>query len=136
MLKLAASRDSLRVVGDQRGTPTPSSLVAEITKIYIQRWLAQPSTACELFHLSGGGDPAATTWHGLAQKTLEIAKNSEFQLLCKPSDVAAITTADYPTPARRPANSVMCTHKLEAWLGAPLPHWQHGLTQYVKALKI
>ena len=136
MLRLARERDALRVVADQHGTPTPSALVAHITAKYVAAWLKNPTSTQTLFHLSGGGAAAATHWHAFAQTTLNTAQQLGIKTQCLPNAVAAITTADYPTPARRPANSVMDTSKIEAWLGEPLPHWQQGLNNYLKQLAV
>jgi dTDP-4-dehydrorhamnose reductase len=104
--KLRAGED-LRVVADQHGVPTEARFAAESTVALLR------SGAEGVLNLVPSG---ATTWHGLA---LEVAR-----LLGAKSVVRAIATSEYPTPARRPRNSVLDNARLAARLGARQPPWQ------------
>lgn len=119
MLRLAAERDELRVVGDQVGTPTSARLIAEVTA----RALQAPADA-GLWHLTATG---RTTWHGFAEAIIDGAHRRG--LLASRPDLTAITTADYPTPARRPAWSCLDTTALVGDIGLELPSWDAELAR-------
>lgn len=116
MLRLASERDTWGVVDDQRGTPsfTPD-LAAAIYKLVVGRL---PGT----FHLSNAGD---TTWYGFACAILEAAGHD-------PARVTPITTAEYPVPAPRPANSVLDNAAWRLSGFAPLPSWQPSLARMLE----
>jgi dTDP-4-dehydrorhamnose reductase len=118
MLRVGAERDTLRVVADQIGTPTPAALIADVTA----RALQQASSASGTWHLTAAGQ---TSWHGFAEAIFAgaVARG----LLPRAPHVEAISTADYPTPAARPAYSVLDTAKLRETFGISLPTWQDGL---------
>lgn len=118
MLRLGSERDALRVVADQVGTPTPASLIADVTA----NALRHPSAAADTWHLTADGQ---TTWHGFAEAIFAGAVRRG--LLPRAPMVEPITTADYPTPAARPAYSVLDTRKLRETFGISLPPWQDGL---------
>ena len=118
MLRLGAERDELRVVADQQGTPTPAYLIADTTA----RLLAMREPVRGTLHLTAAG---GTTWHGFAEAI--IAGAHARGLLARAPRVLPITTADFPTRARRPAYSRMDIAKLESVLGEPMPDWQAGL---------
>jgi dTDP-4-dehydrorhamnose reductase len=126
MLRLGAERDELRVVADQRGTPTPAYLIADVTA----RLLGQPHLPGGTFHLTARGE---TSWHGFASEILAGAAECGL-LACAPT-VTAIKTQDFPTRARRPAYSCLDTGLLEEALGAPLPEWQEGLARVLGDLR-
>ena len=117
MLRLARERGALRVVGDQHGCPTwTGHLAPALVTVFEQEILGT-------VHLSNAG---VTTWHGFAEA---IVAGAGLQV-----PVEAITTADYPTPARRPAYSALDNR---AWrlLGLPpLPAWQEGLAAYLREI--
>jgi dTDP-4-dehydrorhamnose reductase len=118
MLRLARERDELRVVADQYGAPTWSRTVADTTALLLaqagaggrQWWQAHGGT----YHLSSQGQ---TTWCGFTEAIVEAAR-----LSCK---VTPIGSADYPSAARRPHNSVLDCSRLMAL--CPLPHWRDAL---------
>jgi dTDP-4-dehydrorhamnose reductase len=126
MLRLAAERDELRVVGDQVGTPTPAYLIADVTAAAISH--AQPLSGT--FHLTTNGE---TSWHGFAEAI--IAGAAERGLLQRTPQVKAIGTADYPTRAKRPGYSCLDTGKLGTALGISLPSWVTGLEKVLDELK-
>jgi dTDP-4-dehydrorhamnose reductase len=119
MLRVGAERDELRVVADQIGTPTPARLIAETTAGAIQRVTAADSG---LYHLTATG---RTSWHGFAEAIFAGAHARG--LLARLPRVLPIGTADYPTPARRPAWSCLDTRALSAAFAIDPPDWQSGL---------
>ncbi|UXI67151.1 dTDP-4-dehydrorhamnose reductase [Tahibacter amnicola] len=126
MLRLARERDRLTIVADQRGAPTPARLIAIATAVALSRWLdwdleRQRRTA-GTYHLVSQGE---CSWHGFATAILERAAATG--LIERMPEVAAITTAEFPTKARRPAYSVLDTSHLRETFGLHLPSWQEGL---------
>ena len=126
MLRLGAERDHLRVVADQVGTPTGAALIADATS----RILAHSAHAAGTWHLTAGG---CTSWHGFAQAI--FAGAVERGLLARAPTVEAIASADYPTPAARPAYSVLDTSRLGRDFGIETPDWRVGLGRALDALR-
>ena len=120
MLRLAGERDSLRVVADQRGTPTAAHRIADA----VARVMAAMPPRGGLYHLAAGGE---CSWHEFAVAILEGARARG--LLARVPEVAAIPSSDYPTPARRPAYSRLDCSRLEADFGLALPPWREGLDE-------
>ena len=131
MLRLAAERPQLRVVADQIGAPTSAALIAEVTADAVARIGRGAPIEGGIYHLTAAGE---TSWHGLAQEAIAEAERLGAPLMAHAGDVVAITTADYPTPAKRPVNSRLDTRKLRAALGTSLPDWQSGVRQTVAQL--
>jgi dTDP-4-dehydrorhamnose reductase len=126
MLRLGAEREELRVVADQIGSPTwTGDMAGAIGKI-----LTEHRDLTGTFHLTNSG---AASWYDFAIAIFEEARLLGFPL--KLQRVVPITTADYPTPAQRPAYSVLAHQKLAAVLGAPQPHWRQGLRLMLGQLK-
>jgi dTDP-4-dehydrorhamnose reductase len=132
ILRLAGEREELGVVADQRGVPTPASLIASVTAEVLER-AADPARALPpgLYHLAPRGE---TTWHGYAERLLDEARRAGLPVRVPPGGVRPLTTSEYPTAARRPANSLLCTAKLETALARRLPSWDHGVRETVAAL--
>lgn len=124
MLRVGAERDTLRVVGDQIGSPTPAWLIADVTAEILKQGITQSGT----FHLVTTGQ---TSWHGFAEAIFEIA--SQNGLMERKPAVESITTAEYPTPAKRPAWSVLDTGSLQAAYGITLPAWRDALQKTLAA---
>lgn len=127
MLRLAADRPGLRVVDDQTGSPTSARDIAETLAEIALKMIADPGAPTGVYHFVNGG---STSWAGLAR---EIFARSA--ALGGPSaEVEGITTADYPTPARRPSNSRLSTFKITRDYGvAPRP-WQDAVAEIVAEL--
>ena len=125
MLRVGAERDELRVVADQVGTPTPAALIADVTAHALQ---GDPQRS-GVWHLTPTGQ---TSWHGFAEAIFEgaVARG----LLARRPKVEAITTADFPTPATRPAYSVLDCTALQRDFGIQLPDWREGLAQTLDRL--
>ncbi|MFZ5636777.1 MAG: dTDP-4-dehydrorhamnose reductase [Pseudomonadota bacterium] len=126
MLRLAAERDELRVVADQIGTPTPAALIADVTAAA----LAHAPAVSGLWHLTAAG---RTSWHGFAEAI--VAGAHARGLLARSPRVTPIATADYPTPAKRPAWSVLDTARLRADFGVDLPLWSDALSAVLDTLR-
>jgi dTDP-4-dehydrorhamnose reductase len=125
MLRVGAERDELRVVADQYGTPTPAALIADVTAHALRHVPARTGT----WHLTPTGQ---TSWHGFAEAI--FAGAVERGLLPRAPKVVAITTADYPTPAARPAYSVLDTSLLQRDFAIALPDWREGLARVLDEL--
>lgn len=120
MLNLARTRDTLSIVSDQIGAPTPARLIAEVSALAVHQRLTSG-----LYHLTTAG---ATSWHGFASDIFVQAGKLGETLQLDLAKVKAITSSEYPTPARRPLNSRLALDKLQAALGIQLPDWQEQLT--------
>jgi dTDP-4-dehydrorhamnose reductase len=120
MLRVGADRDELRVVADQSGTPTPASLIADVTVELLRKQESVSGT----FHLTPRGE---TSWHGFAEAIFDEAVMRG--LLTRAPQVFPISTIDYPTRARRPSYSRLDVTKLEQQLGHTLPDWRDLLRQ-------
>jgi len=130
MLRLAVDRPVLRVVADQQGSPTGAADIAAAIATVVQR-IADGNTSWGTYHFTGAG---AVTWHGFAEAIFELAAQWNANWRGAPPRVDAITTADYPTPARRPANSVLdCTRIGEAFGIVPRP-WRAALAEVIAEL--
>ena len=124
MLRLAAERSALRVVADQRGCPTAAADIAAALMViaqHIERGEAKWGT----YHFAGSG---AVSWHGFAEAIFDLAAS---QLAARPR-VEPITTDEYPTPARRPMNSVLDCRKIEDVFGIAPPPWRVGLASVIR----
>jgi dTDP-4-dehydrorhamnose reductase len=125
MLRLAGERDALRVVADQVGAPTPASWIADVTAAMLRRGIDGAGT----WHVVADGE---TSWHGFASAIMREAVAAG--LLARTPSVLPIGTADYPTPARRPAYSVLDTARLQRDFGLRPPGWETGLRATLREL--
>ncbi len=133
MLRLGREREALNIVSDQIGAPTPARLIAQITALACTNHHSPSTTHHSLFtinipqgiyHLAPRGE---TSWHGFASEIFKTARGLGEALAIAPEGVAGISTAEYPTPAKRPLNSRMALSKLENSLGITMPTWQSQL---------
>ena len=124
MLRLGRERDVLRVVNDQRGSPTFAGDIADALLMIARRVISEalPEEAYGTFHYTGGG---AVTWHGFAEQIFDLAA----QNIGRRPKVEAITTAEYPTPAKRPANSVLDCGKIGRTYGIMQRPWEESLKE-------
>lgn len=126
MLRLAATRDELRVVADQRGSPTSTRDLAGAILRIAPRLIAGESL-WGTYHFTGTG---ATTWHGFASHIV----TTQASLTGRRPTVTAITTADYPTPARRPANSELDNTRFAKTFGFRAHAWQEETDAAITAV--
>jgi dTDP-4-dehydrorhamnose reductase len=140
MLRLSREREHLRIVGDQHGGPTWSYELARMTAHVIEQLegvIAQGRCSLQeavlpvsgIYHATGSG---TTTWYGFAAQA--IAELQKLQPGSKLASVEPISTAEYPTPAKRPMNSALDCGKLERVFGWRMPQWQDSLTTVVGEL--
>lgn len=127
MLRLAAERERLTVINDQHGAPTGADLIADVTAHAIRQVMAKSApTLAGIYHLVASGE---TTWHGYASHVIAQARHINPELGLKVSDIAPVPTSAFPTPAQRPLNSRLSTHKLQQAFGLLLPPWQQGVNR-------
>jgi dTDP-4-dehydrorhamnose reductase len=122
MLRLGKERDVLKVVADQYGGPTWAGAIAITLLDIVNRWSDGKVIRWGTYHYSGR---AATTWCGFAEVIFERAE--KFRIIDKLPRVEPIITAEYPTPAQRPINSVLDCQKISRELNIPQPEWHSGL---------
>jgi dTDP-4-dehydrorhamnose reductase len=128
MLRSAANRPVIGVIDDQRGSPTYAPHLAGIVLALANRAVADPAGTCwGVYHATGSG---ATNWFGFAREIFRSAAERGLPV----AEAAAIATEDYPTPAARPANSVLNCDKLRLSFGLQLPDWQVGVDACVARL--
>ncbi len=122
MLRVGAERPELAVVGDQVGSPSCTVDIAMAILDVVSNLAARPddTDVYGTFHCSGDG---STSWYGFACKIFDLAAP---HLASRPN-VREITTADYPTPARRPANSRLSSEKLKSVHGVTMRPWEDAL---------
>ncbi len=138
VLKLAREREHLRVVNDQHGAPTWSRDLAEMTIQVIGRcekaatgkdFADVLSQVGGVYHASGRGE---TTWHGFLAEAVRI--QCEKESADSFARIEPITTAEYPTPAKRPANSRLNCNKLERQFGWRMMDWRESLREVLEEL--
>ena len=134
ILRLAKERDRLTIVADQHGAPTSALAIARATLGVLEsrgaRGSESPSAPSGVYHMTCAGE---TTWQGFSQAIVDEAAAANL-LGGKRPEVAPITSADFPTPAKRPTNSVMDNGKLLRDFGVSLLHWREALTEAVTKL--
>ncbi len=128
MLRLSESRDEINVVADQFGCPTSANDIAIAIVSIAKRLATDPSAHLRgVFHMSGTGE---TNWAGFAKQIFAFSAENGGKSIV----VNDITTAQYPTPAQRPANSRLDCCKLEEVYGIRLPEWQTSTRAVMAAL--
>lgn len=133
MLRLAQQRPTLSVVADQFGAPTSAALLADVTAHVVRRLQQQGADHFPfgLYHVAAGG---VTNWHAYAQFVLTQAAQAGLPLQVAAEAVQAISSADYPVAAKRPANSRLDTQKFQSTFQLRLPDWQVGVSQVLAQL--
>jgi dTDP-4-dehydrorhamnose reductase len=134
ILRLARERSELKVVADQIGAPTSAELIADVTSHMLFRLTHDSqlnAVASGTYHLVARGE---TSWHGFARFLIDEASKLGIELKCPADCISPIGTADYPLPARRPANSRLDTSKLQRTFNLTLPEWQHHARRLVHEL--
>ena len=121
MLRLGAEREQVSVVDDQQGSPTSAAEVARAVVAVVATLASGRTEGFGTYHFCGAG---ATTWYGFARTIFAGAEQRSMRV---PRTIAPITTAQYPTPARRPANSVLRSEKIARVFGVVARPWQDAL---------
>ncbi len=126
MLRLGQEREELKIVNDQRGAPTSASALSVGTRSVLMAGRSLDEVT-GIYHMTCAGE---TTWAGFAQSIFAKAHTD------KPwASVSGIPASQYPTPARRPANSVLSNAKLKAAFGVALPSWETALGEALQTLE-
>jgi dTDP-4-dehydrorhamnose reductase len=128
MLRVGVQNSTVRVVADQRGSPTHAGDLAVALGEIAQRFSGDGQQASGIWHCTNGGE---TSWHGLATHVFECAAQHGLRV---PDMVQAITTAEYPTAARRPCDSRLDCSKIETDFGLKLRPWQIAVEEIVAKL--
>ena len=133
MLRLGNERDELRVVADQHGAPTDTALIVRASLAALDRWqqadVVERRQLSGMHHLVASG---ATTWHGFATSIFEQA--AAHGLITRKPRVIPIASAEFPTPAVRPAWSLLDNSGFQRHFEFPLPDWQRGLDEVMHQL--
>jgi dTDP-4-dehydrorhamnose reductase len=138
ILKLARERETLRVVGDQYGAPTWSRDLAGMTAAVMGRCEAMAEgrelvdvlgEVGGVYHAAGAGE---TTWHGFAVEAVRLQREREPRV--RLAEIEAITTEEYPTPAKRPRSSRMDCGRLAGRFGWTMMNWQDSVREVVAEL--
>lgn len=132
MLRLARERERLSVVADQFGAPTGAELIADVTAHAVRRALDN-AVSPGIFHLAASG---TTSWFEYARYVIDHARRHQSALPLKVTAIDPVTTAEWPTPARRPLNSRLDTRHLEETLNLRLPPWQHGVSRMLEEILV
>jgi dTDP-4-dehydrorhamnose reductase len=133
MLRLAGERDRLSIVNDQTGAPTTSIAIADATRTVVDEILSGGHQDAHqdwagIYHMTCAG---STTWCGFAREIFALSG----LLLAKTPEVVPIASAEYPTPATRPRNSVLSNEKLLTRFGVRMPAWEDALEAALAQLR-
>ena len=132
MLRLAADRESLNVVGDQFGAPTSAELIADVTAIALRQIVdSNDPNFSGIYNLAASGE---TSWHGYAKFVIGLAQSKGLELKMGPDLVNAIATEAYPLPAKRPRNSRLNTTKIRQAFHINLPDWRYHVERMITEL--
>lgn len=140
VLRLAAEREEIRIVADQHGAPTWSRDLAQLVEHVVRAGLGSSAASgaslaealaplAGVYHAAGAGE---TTWFGFAEEIVRLAQQARPQE--RLARVVPILTAEFPTPARRPANSRMTGDKLRDRLGFAMPAWQDSVAKVMETV--
>lgn len=128
IMKAAEDRDTLTVVDDQRGSPTSALDLADAILHVLDQWRQGSRTGLgETYHVAGSGE---ISWYGFAQEIMDRCR----ELGLPTAQVVPINTADWPTRARRPRNSVLDSSKFARDFGVRLPEWRESVGEVVSRL--
>lgn len=133
ILRLALEREQLNVVADQYGAPTSAALLADVTAQLVRQRQQEGEDRFPygLYHLVAGGD---TTWCEYARFVVSEALAAGKPLKLVPEAIQGIRSSEYPTAAKRPANSRLDTGKLRRSFGFELPDWQNGVRRVLQQI--
>lgn len=130
ILRLAREREELRIVADQHGAPTWSRDLANLAAHVVSLPGDETSQARGVYHAAGAGE---TTWAGFAEEAIRLTRQREPGP--RLATVIGISSAEYPTPAARPANSRLNCGKLEAAFAWSMLDWRDSLQRVVEDLE-
>ena len=137
MLRLGREKESLNVVDDQIGSPTPAALIATVSGVtlaMLRQGKGMTPGEHRLYHLAAANP---VSWHSFAQTIIELASVMPgFDLRLKAEAIRAIPSSGYPTPAKRPMNSRLDSTRLESDFGLLMPDWQPYLARMLQLLSL
>ena len=134
MIQLAKKQDELKVVNDQIGAPTGAELIADVTALCLYQIAQYKNSTHNLsgtYHLTPTGE---TSWHGFAQFIITEALGLGVKFRTSFENVQAISTSEYPLPAKRPSNSLLDTKKICNTFNVYMPPWQTHVERLFKEL--
>ena len=130
MLRLAAERETLRVIDDQIGAPTGADLLADVTA-HALRGVVDRTDLVGTYHVAAKGE---TSWFEYARFVIESARAEGWTLKVTRDGVRPVPNSAYPLPARRPSNSRLNCKKFEKSFSLRMPHWQYGVERLLDEL--
>ena len=128
MIRLFQEKDELSVVNDQMGVPTSTELIADVTSACLIQALQKDTDLSGIYHLAPSGN---TSWYGFAKYLLEKGQSIIDGFSNHSIDLNPITTSQYPTPAKRPENSLLNTKKINQTFGVFMPKWQVHVDRFL-----
>ncbi|KFI08765.1 dTDP-4-dehydrorhamnose reductase [Massilia sp. BSC265] len=133
MLRLAAEREQLNVVADQFGAPTSAAVLADLTAHLVRQYQRKGADGFPYgtYHVAASGE---TSWCDYARFVIGEALTAGQALKASPETVMPLTTAQYPTPAKRPANSRLDTSRFRNTFGLRLPPWQESVRHVLQQI--
>lgn len=134
MLKLFYTRDTVKVVNDQHGTPTAAHSIAQMVLHLLSQWQLHDHQQSGIYHCVNAGE---TTWFGFAQAIYRHALALQTTAGWPPlilEQLLPIASEAYPTAAKRPQYSTLSTEKLQRQFGLPMDDWQLALAQVFNSM--
>jgi dTDP-4-dehydrorhamnose reductase len=134
ILRLAAEREELKIVGDQTGSPTSAPFIADATSHILRLAIEERRSTrfnSGIFHLTSSG---FTTWHGLATAIVATYRKLAWEDSLKVKEIHSIQTSDYPVAAKRPMNSRMSLTRIQERFDLYLPEWEQCLSVCLREL--
>jgi len=128
MVRLFQEKDELSIVNDQIGVPTSAELIAGVTSNCLIQALQKDTDLSGIYHLAPSGN---TSWFGYAEYLLEKGKSIIDGLSGQSVILNPVTTSQYPTPAKRPENSLLNTNKIKQTFGVFMPPWQIHVDRFL-----
>ena len=128
MIRLFQEKDELSVVNDQIGVPTSAELIADVTSACLMQSLQKDTDLSGVYHLAPNGN---TSWYGFAEYLCEKGKFIVDGMSNCSVGLSPIATLQYPTPAKRPENSLLNTNKISQAFGVFMPMWQVHVDRFL-----
>lgn len=128
MIRLFQEKDELNVVNDQIGVPTSAELIADVTYECLIQALRKDINLSGIYHLAPSGN---TSWYGFAEYLLKKGQSIIDDLSSHSVNLKPISTSQYPTPAKRPENSLLNTNKIVQIFGVLMPAWEVHVDRFL-----
>ncbi|MGE0470223.1 MAG: dTDP-4-dehydrorhamnose reductase [Nitrospira sp.] len=135
ILQLALEREQLNIVADQHGVPTSAALLADVTAQLVRQKQREVGDHFPFgsYHVVAGGE---TTWCDYARFVVSEGLAAGKPLKLSPAAIRPISSSEYPTAAKRPANSRLDTGKLRTTFGLELPNWKSGVQHILQQILV